>query len=294
MFVENTDGFERLLVLIVDTSAGGAVKSDLLSSQEQYKVLQCLWLLSYGWIVHEETGFGRVSSTGVDTCHRLCDDDRVLRYLKHVLTAEYPEKMVRMAVGTLVNLTKQEDICLKLLVHGFLPAVADQHDEIIDKHIKVEHFFSGVDDLLDDLVQVHDILTAKNAEHSTLDGYFSQVASGQLDWTPVHTHEEFWQKSSLMFVGDKGHQVVGGLLKILNDEDLSQVHEGVSHAVALHDLGQLMHYESRTRKFVEAMEGRQTISKHLDSPHPNVAKQALLCFQKLLLAHDGVPHTRGR
>ena len=68
-FMEKTAGFDRLCGLVDLTSAGGGVRADLLSAQEQYQLLTCIWFLSYT----------------TQYVPRLMSD-ALLKYMRHVLS----------------------------------------------------------------------------------------------------------------------------------------------------------------------------------------------------------------
>jgi len=253
-FMEHTAGFDRLEALVAATSKGGSIKTDLLSCQEQYQLLQCVWLLTYS----------------EKYCAKLMSDT-LLAYLKYVLSNHYPEKMTRMVLSALVNMTRNDDNTKHLLVWGFIPIINEIHARLFDDH-----------DIVSDIIHVHDILEKAVEVHSTFKAYSEEVANRSLEWTPMHQSHDFWMKNSHNFLdeGKGGPTVIKGLLQVLEDPSS----KSRAHAVALHDIGMLMSYQPKSRTLITQLEGRTTVMTLMtDAKDEEVQAQALLCFQKMIL-----------
>jgi V-type H+-transporting ATPase subunit H len=55
-------------------------------------------------------------------------------------------------------------------------------------------------------------------------------------------------------------------------------------AVACHDIAQFIQLHPAGRGIILDLKAKERVMKHMSSPDPEVAKQALLCVQKILLS----------
>lgn len=55
-------------------------------------------------------------------------------------------------------------------------------------------------------------------------------------------------------------------------------------AVACHDISQFIQFHPAGRGIVVDLKAKERVMKHMSHPDPELAKQALLCVQKILLS----------
>jgi V-type H+-transporting ATPase subunit H len=74
------------------------------------------------------------------------------------------------------------------------------------------------EDINEDLNYLYDFLNKEAAKMSTWDEYLSEVKSGKLEWSPVHTSEQFWRQvvAKEGRFHEKDYEVLRHLTKILN------------------------------------------------------------------------------
>ncbi|GET88394.1 ATP synthase, putative [Leishmania tarentolae] len=110
--------------------------------------------------------------------------------------------------------------------------------------------------------------------------YRGEVLSGVLEWTPVHTSTKFWKEKAVN-VEDNGYEVLVALGKILRESK-----DDVTLAVGCHDLGEIIRYHPTGRNLLTLapMAGvKECVMMLMSHPNPEVAKEALLCTQKIMV-----------
>ncbi|CAL5229877.1 g13289 [Coccomyxa viridis] len=117
---------------------------------------------------------------------------------------------------------------------------------------------------------------------SSWDKYKKEVLSGSLEWSPMHTAEQFWLENSPKFE-ERDCQVLRVLLKLLETS-----RESRTLAVGASDLGNFISAHPHGRSIVADLKGKELAMRLMMHPDAEVQKQALLCVQKILLAKDKV------
>merc|ERR1711953_1566819 len=131
-------------------------------------------------------------------------------------------------------------------------------------------------DLLQDLEVLTETITDDIREMSSWDVYKSEISSGMLEKSPVHTSERFWKENVQMFEKNK-YEVLGMLITILKDSQNTQNLE-----IACHDIGMFVRFHPMGRQIVNQLEGKYAIMGLMEHPDPNVQKEALLLLLLLL------------
>eukprot|EP00475_Leptophrys_vorax_P010104 TRINITY_DN16783_c0_g1_i1.p1 TRINITY_DN16783_c0_g1~~TRINITY_DN16783_c0_g1_i1.p1 ORF type:complete len:453 (+),score=36.40 TRINITY_DN16783_c0_g1_i1:112-1470(+) len=224
------------------------------ASQQQmqllYESVLCLWLLSF----HEPS---------IEAIRGA----RVLPRLIEVAKSSAKEKIVRVAVLTLLNLMARGHMGASMVELG-LPKVVQSlkmhawHDEDLKEALE------GLDAGLRHNLRVM----------SSFDKYRQEVLSGQLEWTPMHKDAAFWREN-IMHFEDNDFQVLRALVSLLDSS-----HEPRTLAVACHDLGQFISAHPAGRGVAHDMKAKDRVLRLLDHSDGEVRKQALLAVQKLLLS----------
>lgn len=74
---------------------------------------------------------------------------------------------------------------------------------------------------------------------SSFDEYSTEVRSGRLEWSPVHTSEKFWRESAAR-LNEKNYELLKILVRLL---EVSK--EPLVLSVAAHDLGEYVRHYPR-------------------------------------------------
>jgi V-type H+-transporting ATPase subunit H len=134
------------------------------------------------------------------------------------------------------------------------------------------------------LTWLEDELRAHIAELSSFDVYKKEVLSGSLDWTPMHTSEQFWRENVGHFE-EKDFQILRVLVKLLEAG-----REPRTLAVACHDLGHFITYYPGGKGIVTELKAKERVLQLVQHPDADVQKAALLATQKILLSKDKVDY----
>merc|ERR1712137_1468477 len=237
------DGLNRLGTLLKN---GGSDTALL------YKALFCLWLMSYN-----EDIAAQFYTTNV------------IQYMINVIKSVAKEKILRIGAAVLSNILNKGD-------------EKQNNQQMIE--CKIFRLLENMNqrkwadpDLLEDLEVLTETITEDIREMSSWDVYKSEISSGILEKSPVHTSERFWKENVHMFEKNR-YEVLGMLITILKDSQNTQNLE-----IACHDIGMFVRFHPMGRQIVNQLEGKYAIMGLMEHPDPNVQKEALLCTQKLLV-----------
>eukprot|EP00168_Porphyra_purpurea_P015434 TRINITY_DN474_c1_g1_i10.p1 TRINITY_DN474_c1_g1~~TRINITY_DN474_c1_g1_i10.p1 ORF type:complete len:283 (-),score=116.04 TRINITY_DN474_c1_g1_i10:291-1139(-) len=210
-------------------SSGMANRS---SVQIVYEALLCLWLISF--------------AAAGDTVSAAMDAAAVPRRLAALLRDAAAEKTVRVALATLRNLVTRaggdrgEQLRREMVGAGLVAILG-----------RLSARGWSDEELRGDLASLSEALAEELASMSTLDVYRSEVLSGALGWTPVHTDAAFWRTNAEALERDNRH-VLRALVRLLYDE----ASEPVVQAVACHDLAMFIKAHPRGRPLPTASTSR--------------------------------------
>lgn len=132
-------------------------------------------------------------------------------------------------------------------------------------------------------VLVTELMAALNKSMEVLTSfseYRGEVLSKALEWTPVHTSAKFWKENAKRFE-DNGYEVLHALGQII-----LTTHTDTTLAVACHDLGEVVRYHPSGRNLLTlpSIAGvKERVMELMAHPNPDVAKEALLCTQKIMV-----------
>jgi V-type H+-transporting ATPase subunit H len=238
-FYENEEN-RKLLVQLLEGDSG---------IQLTYNVLLVFWLLSYD----------------KDIAERLNADLELIAKLAKCIRQSIKEKITRLAIGILANLSPIKANRQVMIALDLLPLMkALQARNWADPDIKA------------DLDTVLEHLHASQAEMTSLDAYEAEISSGQLTWSPCHRSETFWRDHARLLL-----QHEGALLKKLA-RILSTATDTLSQAVAAHDVGCFVKAAPEARKMVEKLGAKTKVMELMASKDPEVRFEALNTVQILL------------
>lgn len=232
---------------------GITVLSPLLSRNENaqllYNVCFSLWLLSYN-----SEAVSAMNAPGL------------LQGLVELCRTAPKEKVVRVTLAALRNIVKSGQLNEVLVDLGLLKAV----QQLSNKKWSDE-------DIVEDLKFLAESLQLEVRELSTFEKYQKEVTGGHLDWTPVHTNDQFWTENINKFE-TKDFEIVRVLVSYLRRETPS-----VALCVVLNDLGEFAKHHARGKKILSDLHAKERIMDLLAHEDGKVRKHALLCIQKLLV-----------
>jgi len=220
------------------------------SIQLLYETMLCIWLLSF------YDGAVEAFSTG-----------RVLPRIVEVVKISTKEKVVRVAVMALSNFSSKPK-CAAELVDAGMPKVVQS--------LKLQAW--NDEDLLQALEVLDAALKDSVRKLSSFDKYKAEVCSGNLEWSPIHKDPVFW-KDNISKFEENDFQVLRILITLLENS-----RDPTTLAVACHDIAQFIQLHPAGRGIILDLKAKERVMKHMASSNPEVAKQALLCVQKLLLS----------
>lgn len=223
--------------------------------QRAYEALYCLWLIAF-----DPTA--RAALVEATLLAQLC---ALLRRVKK-------EKVVRLAVATLRAVHAEARAADLMLAYEAPKALA-----LIAAKNKQEW---GDEDLAEDVEALSEALEKHVDALSSFDRYAFELAAGQLEWSPVHKSERFWQENALKFELQDG-QALKTLKALLSSPQSTPT----TLAVAAWDVGEFARFHPRGKQIVSALELKLPIMKLLNHPDEAVSREALLALQKMLVTN---------
>ncbi|GAA5856624.1 hypothetical protein JCM9279_006010 [Rhodotorula babjevae] len=221
------------------------------SPQMQYQLAFCFWLLTFEDRIAAE----------INAQHNL------IPLLLDVSKRAIKEKVIRVALASFRNLvTKAPKANLApMLVAKVLPYVQTlQGRKFSDDEIK-----DDVDFLVDELKSSFAGLT-------TYDEYKSELASGELTWSPPHKNDDFWRDNAHKLV-DRDREQLKVLVHILMSS-----HDATTLAVAANDLAQFVKFYDNAKKAIDDLGAKARVMELMTHADPDVKYQSLVATQRLL------------
>eukprot|EP01088_Endostelium_zonatum_P015392 TRINITY_DN375_c0_g1_i1.p1 TRINITY_DN375_c0_g1~~TRINITY_DN375_c0_g1_i1.p1 ORF type:complete len:464 (+),score=121.01 TRINITY_DN375_c0_g1_i1:91-1482(+) len=236
------------------------LKSNMRSQQMIYKVLFCMWVLSF------ET----------EVAEAFADEQGLIEDLVEILRLFQKEKIRRMAIALLKNL-------LVVNKAGGRSGGRENRGKMVEAGIsRVLGYLNnkkwGDVDIEEDLAILTEELGKDLVKMTSWEVYYKEIKSGNLGWTPVHKTEKFWRENVHRFE-DNNREVLGILLGLIRSSKSSLV-----KSVALYDIGEFCRFHPKGRKIIGELEGKNEIMLMIGTD-PEVSKQALLCMQKMMVTN---------
>lgn len=247
---QRLSGSVQLLAPLLRSNASVAAPNQ----QLLYETGMCVWQLTFYEQAAEAMGSSGVVQGLVDMARQATK-----------------EKVMRVAMLALRNLLTNDKLQLgPEMVEAGLPKVVQQR---ITQTKEDEELTGALDSL--------DVSLKENIQLlSSFEKYKKEVLGDSLDWTPMHTSQQFWKENVEKFE-EKDFQILRVLLKLLEAS-----RETRTLAVGCHDLGMFITNHPHGRSIVTEFRGKELVMRLMMHPEPEVQKQALLCVQKIMLAKD--------
>lgn len=214
-----------------------------------YRGMMCVWLAGFN---------DTLGNSGLPL--------QVVSCINKVLTDMKTEKLIRITLLAVQNLVRFPTMCEEMAETGTEKCVSDlEYEKWRDP----------------ELIELIRTLIAKLQTEVKLltnfERYAKEVRSGKLKWGFIHS-EKFWLDNVLK-CEEKNFQVIDFLMAIVRSEASSPE----SLAVACHDLGEFARLHPVGKAIATSRGTKDKMLELMSDTHREVAREALLCVQKLML-----------
>jgi len=217
------------------------------STQSLYVASFCVWLISYN-----------------KDCLRDLQLWEVVPKIADVLKVVTSEKVVRVSLSILRNLLNESNFNEEMISCGIAKSV----DALQGRKWKDE-------DVVADLEAIKKELDEAIVTLSSFEKYQAEVLSGRLEWTPVHS-EQFWRENNTKFE-EKSFALIKSLIGLL------ETGTDLTMEVACYDLGEFARFHPDGKRIIQQNRGKLYLMDKMSSKKPQIARQALLAVQKLMV-----------
>jgi len=128
-------------------------------------------------------------------------------------------------------------------------------------------------------------------EFSSFEKWKKQVERKNLAWSPVHT-EKFWQTCFIFFHEAENLACINILIEILQHPSRGPDSDAIDQkkAIACYDLGEFARFFPLGRNYLEQRNAKAFIAQLMSDPSssPELKKEAITCYQKLLMNSWGM------
>jgi V-type H+-transporting ATPase subunit H len=228
--------------------------------QLQYQLIFCLWVMSFSPKLAEKMS-----------------RQNLIPILGDILSESVKEKVTRIILATYRNFIEKPDereVSRDNAITMVQCKVLKQLEILKQSGQKFED-----KDILGDIDFLSETLTTSVTDLSSFDEYATEVKSGRLEWSPVHSSEKFWRENSQR-LNEKNHELLKILVRLLETSK-----DALVLSVAAHDLGEYVRHYPRGKAIIENLGGKHLVMTLLTHEDPNVRYEALLCVQKLMVQH---------
>jgi len=217
---------------------------------------------------------------------------RLVPLLVHLVESAPRDKVVRIALATLVNLAdaKGEDdgdgnpaetttsgVSTTVETNNFVTEMVTEGNLL--KTIQAMRNSQCKDpDVLESLNHLHKKLLANFKELTTYEKYLVEVKSGKLSWGVTHSEKFFRENARKM--ENENFGVVKMLIKLIGSINSS---EDDTVAIACFDLGEFCRFYPNGRAVVKALRGKDLVMGLIEHENVEVREQALKCVSKILV-----------
>lgn len=243
IMLRQDSGLRKLIGLLLNHSS---------NVQMLYEIYFCVWLLSFNQNIVNDLPWSELIYRMVET-------------MRHVTK----EKVLRVCCATLKNILKKEE-CVNNMIGCGLPALMEKLLERVLKEEKKD------EDLIRDLRDIDHVLGVEVRRLSSFDMYKRELLSGHLKKGPVHS-AQFWRDNVMRFE-EQNFAAVRSLMKLLDGDKEDEELE-----VICYDVGEFSRFHPDGKFIVTKLGGKIKLMEHMSSHNINVAKQALLATQKLMV-----------
>ncbi|KAH9529145.1 V-type proton ATPase subunit VhaSFD isoform X2 [Dermatophagoides farinae] len=196
--------------------------------------------------------------------------------LADILSESIKEKVIRMILATFRNMIEKPAEEPEIARENAITLVQCK----VLKHLEIlQQSGQKFDDpdIKDDIDFLYQKLQESIQDLSSFDEYSTEVRSGRLEWSPVHTTEKFWRENAAR-LNEKNYELLKILIRLLEASN-----EPMVLSVAAHDIGEYVRHYPRGKVVIENLHGKELVMHLLSHEDANVRYEALLCVQKLMV-----------
>lgn len=215
-----------------------------------YKALMCVWL----------TSFLKGHPVPVS----------VITPLNDILKSCRTEKVIRIALMAIENLLKSKQMCEEM---------AEQETVGLVQALEYEKWRD--DELIDLIKHCIQQLQAEVKMLTNFERFEREVNSGKLKWGFIHS-ERFWLEN-VKQCESNNFRVIEHLLCLAQSS-----RDAETLAVACHDLGEFARLHPFGKQVANTRGAKDRMLELMSNGNRDVAREALLCVQKLMLQNSSV------
>jgi V-type H+-transporting ATPase subunit H len=217
------------------------------SAQIIYETVVSIWLLNYNSEVATRIG-----------------EFRVVQILVGLLKSQTKEKVVRVTIAALRNLSNKADNNETMIDHGMIRVLQTLNNKKW-----------ADEEIIADLEALTASVSATVNTMSSWDRYTKELSSGKLEWTPVHHNENFWRDNAAKFE-EQGYTHLNMLHELIKGRDAQ------SRAIACFDLGEFARFHPQGKQILQRLGIKVDIMGLLTDDDAAVRKEALFAVQKTI------------
>ncbi|CAG9316753.1 unnamed protein product [Blepharisma stoltei] len=218
--------------------------------QPMYAAICCLWMVSF----NEESIEYFIRS----------DYDLIPKIIKELKRTE-KEKVIRVALGTLKNLSDAGESAIEIMIDSKLIEIIDNLSKRVLKDQDIVELVKGMGDTLERSVKIL----------SSFEKWLKELERGDLVAGVTHT-EAFWKENARHLENDS-FGAVKKLVMLLHSENPTCIQ------LALNDLGEFARFHPYGKTVASKLGAKNRAMELMQHPNREVNQAALLCIQKLMI-----------
>ncbi|KAF4678114.1 V-type proton ATPase subunit H [Perkinsus chesapeaki] len=217
-----------------------------------YRGVFCLWCVSF----NEQIVSTSIAENG----------DDIVQALLSVAANCRVEKVIRMALAVLNNFLKDDKMCTAIVESGIIHYVQNlEYEKWRDQ------------ELYEDIRKVAAMIASEVNTHTNFERYENELKTGKLRWGFIHS-EKFWLENAEKFEKDQ-FAAVKALVALLKSDSA----DDTTKAVACHDIGEFARLYPTGKQVLNRLSAKPAVMALMTSKDRDVAREALLATQKLML-----------
>jgi len=241
-----------MLTMGVDKLIVGLLNKPNQNFQLQYQLVCALWFISF------------------NHAQELAKSSTLIACISDVLRSTEKQKVSRVCLALFRNLLEATDDA-KLMAAGMIGAKIQKTLEILQEQPLDD------EEMEDDLIFVTAKLQEVEQTLSSFDEFCSEIATGRLQWSPVHTNGKFWRDNCHRFV-EMDYKILRSIIHVLQTTE-----EAETLCVGCHDLGEFVRHYARGRQVLDKINAKQTVMQLMTNEDQKVRYNALIAVQKMMV-----------
>jgi len=221
--------------------------------QLQYQLVCCLWFISF------------------NHAPELAKNSTLIACICDVVRDTEKQKVSRVCLALFRNLLEASADNCKLLAAAMIGAKIQKTLEVLQEQPLDD------EEMEDDLIFVTSKLQEVEQTLSSFDEFCSEIATGRLHWSPVHTNNKFWRDNCHRFV-EKDYKILRSIIHVLQTTE-----EIETLCVGCHDLGEFVRHYARGRQVLDKINAKQTVMQLMSNEDQTVRYNALVAVQKMMV-----------